>query len=114
MLDGDDFCREYFDFYVYQFWNKEVFEFLGNNFIYLKIVKIIVLILGVYVRVIKIFGVLVKGRYIMLVFYNQGFCSVIYFVVVSYFFCLEFIVGIGLVFLLCFMVLVNNLELVEG
>ncbi|CAH3035791.1 unnamed protein product [Pocillopora meandrina] len=114
MLDGDDFCREYFDLYVHQSWNKEVPEPPGNNSTYSKIAKITAPIPGVYARVTKISSVSVKGRYITLAFHNQGSCSVIYSVVVSYFFCPEFTSGTGLVSLPRSMAPANNSEPVEG
>ena len=55
-----------------------------------------------------------KGRYLTLAFHNQGSCSVIYSVVVSYFFCPEFTVGTGLVSLPRSMAPANNSEPVEG
>lgn len=114
ILDGDDFCREYFDLYVHQSWNKVVPEPPGNNSTYSKIAKITAPIPGVHARVTKIFGVSVKGMYITLAFHNQGSCSVIYSVAVSYFFCPEFTSGTGLVSLPRSMAPANNSEPVEG
>lgn len=69
---------------------------------------------GDYARVTKTVGIPVKGRFIALAFHNQGSCSVIYSVIVSYFFCPEFTVTSGLVFLPRSMAPESNSEPVEG
>lgn len=108
-VGGDDFCRTHFDFYV-----RQIPEPLGNNSTYAKICEMTAPIPGDYARVTKTVGIPVKGRFIALAFHNQGSCSVIYSVIVSYFFCPEFTVTSGLVSLPRSMAPESNSEPVEG
>lgn len=93
---------------------RQIPEPLGNNSTYAKISEMTAPIPGDYARVTKTVGIPVKGRFIALAFHNQGSCSVIYSVIVSYFFCPEFTVTSGLVSLPRSMAPESNSEPVEG
>ena len=70
---------------------------LQNNASYVKIAKITAPVLGPKAITKKTFGVEVKGENIVLAFNNQGSCSSIYSVVVSYYVCSAYTVGSSLV-----------------
>ena len=96
VLQGDNFCKEYFDLYVHQSGASTVPDPLQNNTSYVKIAEITAPILGI-VRTTKTFGVEVKGDYIVLAFNSQGSCSSIYSVIVSYYVCSTYTVASSLV-----------------
>lgn len=83
---------------------------LKNNATNEKIAEIISPILGISARVAKNVGVEVKGNYIILAFHNEGSCSIIYSISVSYYFCLQFTLGTGLVSLPLFTAPVDKSE----
>ena len=83
---------------------------LKNNATNEKIAEIILPILGISARVAKNVGVEVKGNYIILAFHNEGSCSIIYSISVSYYFCLQFTLGTGLVSLPLFTAAVDKSE----
>ena len=114
VLNGDNFCREYFDFYMHQSMTSTKPNPLQNNATYEKIAEITSLILGFNVREVKTFGIGVKGNNIILAFHNQGCCSGIYSVTVSYYVCPEFTAIGRLVSLPKSMAPANNSEPVQG
>lgn len=113
-LGGDDFCREYFDFYVHQSENQVVPNPLTNNTTYEKISEVTAPILGINARVRKTFSVEVKGKHIILAFHNQGSCSSIYSVVISYYVCPVYTIVRGLVSLPRSIPPINNSVPVQG
>ena len=114
LLNGDNFCREYFDFHVHQSMTSSTPDPLQHNATYEKIAEITAPILGFNARVQKKFDFEVKGNYITLAFHNQGSCSTIYAVTVSYYVCPEFKFDSGLVSLPRFTAPVNSSEPVVG
>lgn len=112
-VGGGDFCREYFDFYVHQSRGSTVPDPSKNNITYEKIAEIIAPTLGIR-KLTKNFGVEVKGNYIVLAFHNQGSCSTIHSVTVSYYFCPKFAVVSGLMSLPQSMAPANSPEPVQG
>ncbi|PFX22075.1 Ephrin type-A receptor 3 [Stylophora pistillata] len=114
VLGGDDFCREHFEFYVHQSGNSTVPDPFKNNATYERITEITSPILGINAKVMKTVAVEVKGKYIVLAFHDKGSCSVIYSVIVSYFFCPEYTVVSGLVSFPRSMAPANSSELVVG
>ena len=113
-LGGDDFCREYFDLYVHQSGNPVVPNPLINNATYEKISEVTAPILGINARVRKTFSVEVKGKHIILAFHNQGSCSSIYSVVISYYVCPVYTIVRGLVSLPRSIAPINNSVPVQG
>lgn len=113
VLGADNFCKEYFDFYIHQSMTPIAPDPLRNNVTYEKIAEIAAPILSLS-RITNTFGVEVRGKYIVLAFHDQGSCSSIHYVSVSYYLCPEFIVVSGLVSLPRFTAPANNAELVVG
>ncbi|XP_022803828.1 ephrin type-A receptor 3-like isoform X2 [Stylophora pistillata] len=116
VIGGDNFCKEYFDFYMHQSTTLTVPDPSRNNATYEKIAKVTAPILGIDMSatVTKNFGVKVKGKYIILAFHNQGSCSSIHFVSVSYYFCPELTIISDLMSLPRFTAPAINSETVEG
>lgn len=108
IIGGDNFCKEYFDFYIHQSMTPIATDPLQNNVTYEKIAEMTAPILGMTARIRNTFGVEVKRNYIILAFHNQGSCSSIHSVTVSYYLCPEFTVISGLVSLPRFMAPANN------
>ena len=113
-LGGDNFCKKYFDFYIHQSMTPIPPDPLRNNVTYEKIAEMTAPILGLTVWTRNIFGVEVKGKYIILAFHDQGSCSSIHYVSVGYYLCPEFTVVSGLVSLPRFTAPANNAEPVVG
>ena len=105
-------CREYFDLYVHQSGQTTVPNPLINNVTYEKIAKITAATIDFRVR--KTIGVDVKGKYLELAFHDQGSCSVLYSVTVSYYVCPESTLDKDLVSLPRTMAPANNSEPVLG
>lgn len=114
VLGADNFCKEYFDFYIHQSMTPIAPDPLRNNITYEKIAEITAPILSLSTRITNTFGVEVRGKYIVLAFHDQGSCSSIHYVSVSYYLCPEFTVVSGLVSLPRFTAAANNAELVVG
>ena len=106
------YCREYFDLYVHQSGQTAIPDPLMNNATYEKIAKITAAALDI--RVTKTIGVEVKGKYLELAFHDQGSCSVLYSVTVSYYVCPESTLDKDLVSLPRTMAPANNSEPVLG
>ena len=106
--NGGKYCKEYFDLYVHQSEQPKEPDPLTNNATYDKIAKTVPSALGS--RVSQTFGVNVKGKYIVLAFHDQGSCTVLYSVIVKYYFCPETVHVRGLVHLPPTMAPANNSE----
>ena len=110
--NGGKYCREYFDLYVRQYERTTTPDPLTNNATYEKIAEITAPTLGI--KVTDTFIVEVKGKYIILAFHDQGSCSVLFSVTVSYYYCPELTLDKDLVSLPRTMAPANNSEPVLG
>ena len=107
------YCREHFDLYVHQSGQTTIWlNPLINNATYEKIAKITASTLDISVT--KTVGVDVKGKYLELAFHDQGSCSSLYSVTVSYYVCPELTLDKDLVLLSRTMAPANNSEPVLG
>ncbi|PFX22084.1 Ephrin type-A receptor 4, partial [Stylophora pistillata] len=84
-IKGGIHCKNYFHLYEHQSWQTTRLDPVTNNASYDKIAKTAPLALGI--RVSQKFRVEVKKKYIFLAFHDQGSCSVLYSVTVSYYVC---------------------------
>ena len=110
--NGGKYCREHFDLYVRQSEETTTPDPLTNNATYEKIAEITAPTLGI--KVTDTFIVEVKGKYIILAFHDQGSCSVLYSVTVSYDICPKVTLARSLVSLPRTMAPANNSEPVLG
>ena len=110
--NGGKYCREYFDLYVHQSGQTTTPDPLTNNATYEKIAEITAPTLGI--KVTETFSVEVKGKYILLAFRDQGSCSVLYSVTVSYDICKKETLARSLVSLPRTIALANSSEPVLG
>ena len=106
------YCREYFDLYVHRSGQTTIPDPVINNATYEKITKITAATLDI--RVTKTIGADVKGKYLELAFHDQGSCSALYSVTVSYYVCPELSLNKDLVLLPRTMAPANNSEPVLG
>ena len=106
--NGGKYCKEYFDLYVHQSEQPTEPDPLTNDATYDKIAKTAPSALGVIVS--QTFSVDVKRTYIVLAFHDQGSCTVLYYVAVTYHFCPETVHVSGLVYLPRTMAPENNSE----
>lgn len=81
---GGNYCTNYFHLYEHQSWQRTEPDPLTNNVSYDKIAETAPSALGT--RVSQKFRVGVKRKYIILAFHDQGSCSALYSVTVSYYF----------------------------
>ncbi|XP_022796246.1 ephrin type-B receptor 3-like [Stylophora pistillata] len=85
LTKGGNYCTNYFHLYEHQSWQPAELDPLTNNASYDKIAKTAPSALGI--RVSQKFRVEVKRKYIVLAFHDQGSCSALYSVTVSYYVC---------------------------
>ena len=83
--------------YEHQSWQQSILDPLTNKASYIKIAKTAPSALGI--KVTQKFRVEVKKKYILLAFHDQGSCSVLFSITVSYYVCPELPRISGLVFL---------------
>lgn len=84
-VNGGIYCKEYFDLYVHQSEQSTPLDPLTNSAAYDKIGKTAPPAFGT--RVTQTFRVEIKRSYILLAFHDQGSCSALLSVTVSYFVC---------------------------
>ena len=108
---GGKYCKNYLHLYEHQSWQPTSPDPLKNNATYDKIAKTAASALGI--RVTQIFRVDVKGKYIVLAFHDQGSCSALFSVTVSYYVCPRLTQISSLVFLPQTVAPANNSQPVE-